>query len=152
MQKLQFKIDIQAPVSKVYDKMLGNSDKSSYEQWTHAFNPTSTFEGTWEKGSKILFVGVDSKGEKGGMVSKIVDNTPQQFVSIQHYGMLKGGEEITTGPEVESWANSYENYSFDENNGITTVTVDIDSVDEYTDYMNEKYPLALARLKEICEG
>jgi hypothetical protein len=152
MQRLHFKIDIQAPVSKVYDKMLGNSEKSSYEQWTHAFNPTSTFEGSWEKGSKILFVGVDSKGEKGGMVSRIVDNTPQQFVSIQHYGMLKGGEEITSGPEVESWANSYENYTFNENNGVTTVTVDVDSVDEFTDYMNEKYPAALLKLKVICEG
>lgn len=152
MQKLQYKIDIHAPASKVYDKMLGNTDKSSYEQWTHAFNPTSTFEGSWDKGSKILFVGLDSKGEKGGMVSRIVDNTPQQFVSIQHYGMLKGGEEITSGPEVEPWANSYENYSFNENNGVTTVTVEIDSVAEMSDYLNEKYPVALAKLKEICEG
>ena len=117
MEKLQFKESIQAPASRVYDLMLGISSKSTYEQWTAAFNPTSTFEGSWEKGSKILFLGVDEKGEKGGMVSRIAENIPNQFVSINHYGLLKGEEEITEGPEVEKWANGFENYTFEENNG-----------------------------------
>ena len=60
--------------------MLGTQNKSTYEQWTALFNPTSTYEGSWEKGSKMLFVGVDEKGEKGGLVSRIVENTPNQFV------------------------------------------------------------------------
>ena len=86
MKKLQFKVSIKAPVAKVYDLMLGISSKSTYEQWTALFNPTSTYEGSWDKGSKMLFVGVDEKGEKGGMVSRIVENDPKRFVSIQHYG------------------------------------------------------------------
>lgn len=151
MKKLQYQISIQAPVSKVYDSMLGLTNKSSYEQWTAMFNPTSTFEGDWKKGSKILFVGVDEKGEKGGMVSRIVENIPHQFVSIQHYGLVKAGNEITSGPDVEKWANGFENYTFKENNETTIVTVDIDTVDDFEDYMNESYPKALAKLKEICE-
>lgn len=151
MKKLQFKETIQAPANKVYDKMLGLSDKSNYEQWTALFNPTSTYEGSWDKGSKILFVGVDEKGEKGGMVSRIVENIPNEFVSTQHYGLLSGSNEITEGPEVEKWANGFENYSFEENNGTTVVTVDLDTTEEFQDYMNEKYPKALNKLKEICE-
>ena len=131
--------------------MLGITDKSTYEQWTALFNPTSTYEGSWEKGQKMLFVGVDEKGEKGGMVSKIADHVPNQFVSIQHYGLVKGSEEITTGPEVEKWANGLENYTFEESNGVTTVTIDLDTADEFEDYMNEFYPQALNKLKEICE-
>jgi len=95
MTKLQFKVSIYAPVSKIYDIMLGISNKSTYEQWTAIFNPTSSYEGNWDKGNKILFIGVDEKGEKGGMVSKIVENIPNQFVSIQHYGLVKGEKEIT---------------------------------------------------------
>ena len=151
MQKIQFKININAPVTKVYNFMLGINSKSTYEQWTALFNPTSTYEGSWDKGTKILFVGVDEKGEKGGMVSRITENIPNRFVSIQHYGLLKANKEITEGPEVEKWANGLENYSFEENNGTTTLTVDLDTAEEFLDYMNENYPKALDKLKELCE-
>ena len=151
MKKLQYSVNINAPASKVYDCMLGLNDKSTYEQWTALFNPTSTYEGSWDKGNKMLFVGVDEKGEKGGMVSRIAENIPNRFVSIQHYGLVHADKEITEGPEVEKWANGFENYTFEENNGTTTVTVDLDTTEEFIDYMNEKYPKALEKLKEICE-
>lgn len=151
MIKLQFKVSINAPVSKIYDIMLGISNKSTYEQWTAIFNPTSSYEGNWDKGNKILFIGVDEQGEKGGMVSKIVENIPNQFVSIQHYGLVQGGKEITEGPEVEKWANGFENYTFEENKGITTLIVDLDTTEDFEAYMNETYPNALNKLKELCE-
>ncbi len=151
MEKLQFNISIHAPVSAVYNIMLGISSKSTYEQWTAMFNPTSTYEGNWEKGSKMLFIGVDEKGEKGGIVSKIAENIPHQFVSIQHYGLVNAGKEITEGAEVEKWANGFENYSFEENNEVTTVKVEIDATEEFIDFMNETYPKALNKLKELCE-
>ena len=152
MEKLQYQVRINAPAAKVYDVMLGLSNKSNYEQWTALFNPTSSYEGSWDKGSKMLFVGVDEKGEKGGMVSRIADNIPNRFVSIQHYGLVQGDKEITQGPEVEKWANGFENYTFEERNGTTTVTVDLDTTEEFLDYMNENYPKALETLKEICEA
>eukprot|EP00388_Colpodella_angusta_P004976 GDKJ01015777.1.p7 GENE.GDKJ01015777.1~~GDKJ01015777.1.p7 ORF type:complete len:153 (+),score=21.34 GDKJ01015777.1:676-1134(+) len=151
MEKLQFKVSINAPATKIYDFMLGIDSISTYEEWTSLFNPTSTYEGNWDKGSKMLFVGVDENGEKGGMVSKIVENIPNQFVSIQHYGLLKADQEITEGPEVEKWANGFENYTFEENNGTTAVIVDLDTAEDFVDYMNESYPKALDKLKEICE-
>lgn len=151
MKKLQFKININAPVARIYDFMLGLSSKSTYEQWTTLFNPTSTYQGSWDKGNKILFIGVDEKGEKGGMVSEIADNIPNRFVSIRHYGLLKANIEITEGPEVEKWANGFENYTFEENNGITTVTVELETTEDFLDYMNQTYPKALSKLKEICE-
>ena len=151
MKKLQFKVKINAPVTRVYDFMLGVNSKSTYEQWTSLFNPTSTYEGKWDKGNKMLFIGVDEKGEKGGMVSRIAENIPNRFVSIQHYGLVQADKEITEGPEVDKWANGYENYTFEENNGITTLTLDLDITEEFADYMNETYPKALEKLKEICE-
>jgi hypothetical protein len=131
--------------------MLGISNKSTYEQWTASFKPTSTYDGSWNKGNKILFIGTDEKGEKGGMVSEIAENIPNRFVSIRHYGLLKADKEITEGPEVEKWAGGFENYSFEENNGIATVIVDLDTTEDFVDYMTETYPEALVKLKEICE-
>lgn len=151
MQRLQFTSVINAPAQKVYETMLGLKDKSTYEHWTSAFNPTSTYEGTWEKGSKIHFVGVDENGKKGGMVSEIKEHEPAKFISIRHYGFLDGEIEVTTGEQVEKWAGGHENYSYQENNGITTVTVDIDTLDEYLDYFNNTYPLALDQLKALSE-
>ncbi|MBK8442998.1 MAG: SRPBCC domain-containing protein [Sphingobacteriales bacterium] len=151
MNKIQFKVSINAPANKVYDTMLGIGNKLTYQQWTALFNPTSTYEGNWGKGSKMQFIGTDEQGEKGGMLSEIVENIPHRFVSIRHYGLLKADEEITEGPEVEKWANGFENYTFEENNGITTVIVDLDTTEDFLDYMNQTYPKALEKLKEICE-
>lgn len=151
MQRLQFTKEINAAAQKVYETMLGLKDKSTYEHWTSAFNPTSTYEGSWEQGSKIHFVGVDENGKKGGMVSEIKEHEPAKFISIRHYGFLDGEIEVTTGEEVEKWAGGHENYSYQENNGITTVTVDIDTLDEYLDYFNNTYPLALDQLKALSE-
>lgn len=152
MINIHFKISINAPVNLVFDKMLGLTDKVTYEQWTAAFNPTSSYEGNWEQGQKMLFVGVDENGEKGGMISRIVAHEPNRFISIQHYGILKGDVELTEGEEVEEWAGGLENYTFEETNGTTIVRVDLDTAEDFLDYMNETYPLALAKLKKLCEG
>jgi len=133
--------------------MLGINNKSTYEQWTAMFNPTSTYEGNWEKGSKMLFVGIDEKGEKGGMVSEIVDNVLNQYVSIRHYGLVHANVEITSGPEVDKWATGFENYTFQENNGVTDLKIELVGLSEdLTVYMNDTWPNALNKLKEICEG
>lgn len=151
MKRTQYKIDIKAPAATVYKTMLGLEDKSTYEAWTAEFNPSSTYEGSWDKGSKILFVGVGEDGQRGGMVSEIAENIPNQFVSIRHLGIVKGDTEITSGEEVENWIGAMENYSFEENNGMTTLTVDIDMVEDYIDYFDRAYPKALNKLKQTIE-
>lgn len=151
MKKIQFTKEINAPAQKVYETMLGLKDISTYEHWTSAFNPTSTYEGTWEKGNKILFIGCDENGKKGGMVSKIEENEPAKYVSILHYGFLDGENEVTTGEQVEKWAGGHENYTFQEIDSKTNLTVDIDTIDEYLDYFNNTYPIALDKLKELLE-
>jgi|SRR5690606_9607401 len=148
MKKMQFKIDIHAGIENVYDTMLG---EKTFKKWTSEFNPTSDFEGSWEKGAKILFVGVNKEGKREGMVGLIEENIPYRFISIKYIGLLNGDKEITEGPEIESWVNTFENYSFSGNDIQTTVTVDIDIQDQWVDYYEKTYPKALERLKQICE-
>jgi hypothetical protein len=152
MKRIQYKVNINASAGKVFNTMLGIGNKSNYEQWTALFNPTSTYEGNWEKGSKMFFCGVDENGSKGGLVSEIEAHIPNEFISIHHYGLLQGGNEITEGPEVEKWAGGHENYTYTESNGTTVLTVDLDTPEEFVEYMNEAYPQALDKLKELCEA
>ena len=153
MEKLQYTVKINAPVHKVYDLMLGISNKTTYEQWTAMFNPTSTYEGNWNKGSKMLFVGIDEQGNKGRMVAAIAANSTTEYISIRHYGIVQANVEITSGPQVEKWANGFENYTFQENNGVTDIVIELVGLSEdLKEYMNASWPKALDQLKEICEG
>ncbi|TVZ60200.1 hypothetical protein NA63_2750 [Flavobacteriaceae bacterium MAR_2010_105] len=151
MKKLQFKIDIKASAEKVYHIMLGIENITTYEQWTSEFNPTSTYKGSWDKGSKIYFIGTNENGKRGGMVSEIADNIPYQFVSIRHYGILDGENEIIEGPEVEKWAGTLETYGFHETKDVTTVTVESEVTEDYLDYFNTTWEKALNKLKELAE-
>ncbi|HZW63791.1 MAG TPA: SRPBCC domain-containing protein [Flavobacteriaceae bacterium] len=151
MKKLQFSKTINAPVSKVYNTMLGLDNIETYQQWTKVFNPTSTYEGKWKKGTKIVFVGTHEDGTRGGMISEVIENIPNSFVSVKHYGVLDGEKEITTGPEVEKWAGGLENYFFESHGKSTIVTVETDSTEDFIAYFTETWPKALNRLKELSE-
>lgn len=147
--KLKFDVKIDAPVDLVYSKMIG---KETYSQWTAEFNPTSSYRGSWDKGSKILFVGCDADGNEEGMVSRIKENIPNKFISIEHLGLIKGTEEITTGEEVEKWAGGLENYYFYSIGNKTKLEVICDSYPEFDEYFSVMWPKALNKLKEICES
>lgn len=148
LETIHFEVLIIAPPEKVYSTML---NKKYYNEWTSVFNPTSNFEGSWEKGSKIRFLGVDRDGKTGGMSSRIEENIPNKFVSIHHLGIISNGEEIMDGPEVDEWAGAHENYTFENQHGNTLLKVDLDSNQMLKQYFSDTYPKALERLKSICE-
>lgn len=149
LETLYFEIEIKAPVSKVADIMLG---EKTFKEWTAEFNPTSTFRGSWQKGSKMLFMGVDDKGNEGGMVSRIKEHISGKHVSIQHVGILDKGKEIIEGPAVAGWAGALENYYFLETKGGTKLSVTLDSNEEFKEYFTESWLRALKKLKQICEA
>jgi hypothetical protein len=149
MQKRHYSILINAPKDKVWHSML---DDKPYREWTRAFNEGSYYKGSWEKGSKILFLGPGPKtGEEGGMVSRIAENKPYEFISIEHLGIVQNGVEDTTSEAARAWAPAYENYTFNDKDGATEVLVDIDIEDEHVQMFNEMWPEALRKLKELAE-
>lgn len=151
MEKLHASIVINAPVEKVWHTML---DDTTYREWTKAFNPGSYYQGSWDEGAEILFLGSSPDGERGdegGMVSRIAKNRPYEFISIEHLGIIKNGEKDFDSDEVKKWTPAFENYTFTEKDGGTEVTVDVDVADEYLDEFNEMWPKALQVLKELAE-
>ena len=148
MEKLNFSIEMNATKEKVWNTML---EDKTYRIWTEAFTPGSHYIGDWSKGSKILFLGPGQNGEMGGMVSRIKENKLHEFLSIEHLGIVQDGKEDTTSEAVKGWAGAHENYTFAENNGVTTVTVEMDSNEEYSEMFNGMWPKALQKLKELAE-
>lgn len=149
MQKLRPAIWINAPRQKVWDTMLGDA---TYREWTEAFCPGSHYVGNWEEGSKILFLGPGNEGgEVGGMVSYIRVNRPQEFLSIEHVGMVSNGVEDTSSEAIKDWAGARESYSFVDKDGGTEVQVEMDITEKEMSNMAEMWKAALEKLKQISE-
>lgn len=147
MDRLKFSIVINAPKEKVWDTML---DDDTYRQWTETFGPGSHYTGNWSKGSRMLFIAPSEKGDMG-MVSRIKDNRPYEYLSIEHIGIVQDGKEDTTSEAVKNWAGALENYTFKESGAKTEVLIDLDTNEEYKDMFQDIWPKALQKLKELAE-
>lgn len=148
MDKLHFSIVINAPKEKVWNTML---NEDSYRAWTEPFSPGSHYVGDWSKGSKILFLAPGESGKMGGMVSRIKENRPYEYISIEHLGVMEEGKEDISSEAVKAWAGALENYTFKEKNGTTEVLVDVDTEEEYGQMFQGMWPKALQKLKELAE-
>jgi hypothetical protein len=150
LQKQTFSQTITCSAHEAYRFMLGLDNKETYESWTRIFQPTSTFEGVWEKGSKILFTACEN-GKRHGMVSTVKELIPNAYVEIHHIGLIDGDQEIYEGEEYEKWRNSLEHYTFQEENNKTLLTLEILVPEDYIPYFNGTYPESLKLLKDLCE-
>lgn len=144
VKRIQFSIDIAAPAARVYELMIG---ETSYVDWTSAFGEGSHYQGSWQSGDRIRFLG--SSGE--GMVAEIAENRPHEFISIRHLGFVMGGVEDTDSEAVRRWAPAYENYTFVSGPEGTKLVVDLDAMAEIEHDMLDAWPRALERLKALCE-
>ncbi|WP_429886498.1 SRPBCC family protein [Geoalkalibacter halelectricus] len=149
MIRLNFSVSIQAPREKVWTTMLADE---SYRQWTAVFSPGSHYVGSWVEGGKLLFLGLDDKSEEGGMLSRVKEYRPHEYVSIEHLGLVTKGAEDTSSEAARQWAGAQENYTFKDVGGQTEVRVEMDAVDEYRDWFEDLWPKALQKLKLLAEG
>lgn len=153
MKKLHFSIMINASREKVWKTMLADA---TYRIWTTAFMPGSYVEGSgvkegnWKKGGKMKFLAPDKDGKLGGMTSEIAENKPNEFISIHHLGIVADGIEDTTSEEAKQW-QGFENYTLNDRGGKTELVIDVDTKDDFVDYMNDSWKKALETLKELAE-
>jgi len=148
MENIQFNITINASKQKVWNTMLS---QDTYREWAKAFHEGSHYEGNWEKGTEMRFLGPQTDGEMGGMFSRIKENIPYEFISIEHLGMIANGEIDTESEQVKQWAPSYENYTFTENNGQTNVKIEMQTPPEYKAMFEGMWAKALDTLKTLAE-
>ena len=145
MTRVTFSTTINAPKELVWRTML---DDATYRQWTSAFSEGSHALTDWKPGSKALFLGPDGSG----MVSRIAEHRPNEFLSLEHLGTVKDGVEDSESPETKAWAGAKENYTIRESAGVSTLTIEMDTTDEHKKYFDDTWPKALARLKALSES
>jgi uncharacterized protein YndB with AHSA1/START domain len=145
MKRTSFSVQIQASAAQVWHALWTDDH---YRNWTSAFCEGSYAETDgWKTGTKVLFL---SPGG-GGLVSMVAENRPAQHMSFRHLGIVKDGVEDTASEAVQAWAGAEENYTLTEENGLTTVVVDMDISETEMEYFTKTWPLALARLKTLAE-
>ncbi|MDQ3239637.1 MAG: SRPBCC domain-containing protein [bacterium] len=148
MQKLNFSIEINAPVNKVWDIML---DDETYRVWTSVFTVGSHINGSWDKGSKIQFLAPDENGKMSGMTSMVIENIHNKFISIQHLGVVSDGVEDLKSKAAIDW-RGFENYTFTDRGTQTELIIEVDVKEEYKGYFVETWPKALEKLKDLAEN
>ena len=145
MKKLNFSTRINAPREKVWNVLW---DDATYRAWASAFADGSYAKtDNWKEGTKVLFLGPTGDG----MVSMVAKNKQNEYMSFKHLGEVKKGIEDIASEGGKGWAGAMENYTLKEENGKTTLEVEMDSTDEFSEYFSNTWPRALEKVKELSE-
>lgn len=144
MERIYFKIEIDAPKEKVWNILLG---ETTYPIWTAPFSEGSRAVTDWQVGSKTLFL----NAEGDGMISKIAEHIPNEYISIHHLGMYINGVEDYESEEVKKWANAYESYKLSIVDGKSLLSIETDTTEDHKDYFEKTWPKALEKVKELAE-
>ncbi|HEY0908509.1 MAG TPA: SRPBCC domain-containing protein [Candidatus Paceibacterota bacterium] len=143
MQKLQFSTQINAPKEKIWNILW---DDKTFRDWANNIDPGMSLSGKLEKGAKVRFVGGDPKY---GVTSLVENLVPNELVTFRHLADAAEGDK----PEREhEWTGGQETYSLSEQNGITTLTIVLDTPPEQVENFKERLPKVLARIKELSES
>lgn len=147
---MDFNIEINASREKVWEVLFA---ETTYPIWTSAFSPDSRAETDWQKGSKALFIDASNRG----MVSRIVENIPNEFLSIEHLGMYDNGVEDYESEQVKMWAGAKENYTLTALNDKTNLHIymemdESEANKEMIAMFAGMWPKALAKVKELAEA
>lgn len=144
LKKISFSTTIKASKEKVW-AVLWNDE--SYRSWTSAFTQGSYAVSDWNEGSKILFL--DGKGS--GMYSTIAKKIPNEFMSFKHIGEVKDNIELPVDEQTQSWSGSMEDYILKEKDGSTELTIEMDVVESFMDYLKKTFPVAIDNIKNLAE-
>ena len=145
IKKLVFSVEINTTVDDVWNIMW---DKNSSTNWVQPFCEGTYYTGEILQGNRIHFLNPNGSG----MYSDVGYLVPNKLIIFSHLGNISNFEEQPIDVEAEKWTGCFETYKYEEVDGNTVVTAEIDCVPEYVDYMNNTFPLALQELKNISEN
>lgn len=140
MKTLEFKIQINASPEKVWEALWNDAN---YRKWAAVFYDGSYAESDWNEGSGIRFLAPNGDG----MFSMIEKKILNQLMLFKHLGEIKDGVETNS-----NWGEAREQYTLVSNAGGTELTVNLDTVEEMTEYFAGVFPKALDVVKQIAEA
>ncbi len=142
-KRLRFTLTIAAPRERVWQILWSDA---TYPKWTSAFSEGSRAESDWQLGSKVHFLAA----EGGGMIARIAEKIEDETMVFEHLGEIK-----KDGSEVydQSWSGAQESYFLtDAKWGGTDLRVELDTIEDWEDYMKETFPKALNLVRELSQA
>ena len=139
MQKQQFSIGIKAPQERVWNTLW---EDKTFRDWANIIDEGMYMEGVIREGNEVQFVSPTGYGVTS-LIEKLVQN---ELVSFRHMADTKDN-----GEREKEWTGGEENYSLAENDGITTLTVDIDVPPGQEENFKNRLPKALERVKFLAK-
>jgi len=121
-------------------------DVNHFREWVSVFSPNSYFEGSWNKGEKIVYLSPDENGAIQGMISTIQENIPCKQIYIQPCGLVMNGIEVLEGEQVQGLEQTYEKYMSNQKGNVTELRIEVAVYNELEDYFNKTWPEALEML------
>jgi len=140
MEKLHFDIQINAEAEKVWSVLW---DDFSFRQWTSAFTEGSFYQGNLKENEIIKFL----DPQNNGMFSKIVTLIPNQEIKFLHLGEIYNGVEAP-----QNWGEATEKYILTEDENTTHLKVEIQTLERFKSFFEEKFPDALSNVKHLSEN
>ncbi|WBV53555.1 SRPBCC family protein [Chryseobacterium gambrini] len=140
MEKLHFDIQINAEAEKVWSVLW---DDFSFRQWTSAFTEGSFYQGNLKENEIIKFL----DPQNHGMFSKIVELIPNQEIKFLHLGEIYNGVEAP-----QNWGETTERYILTEDENTTHLKVEIQTLEQFKSFFEEKFPDALSNVKHLSEN
>jgi len=141
INRLLFSIDIKAEESKIWETLW---NERSYREWASVFYEGSyAVASDWNEGSTVLFLAPD----QSGIYSIIESHIPNKLIQFKHIGSVLKGKEQPIDDETKKWSGATEIYKLTEGSDYNTLTIEIDVMDEHLEFMTDKLPKALEKIK-----
>jgi hypothetical protein len=139
MKFLEFEIQINATPEKVWETLL---TQDSYKKWASAMNEGTYFEGNWEVGSIMKFL----DPQNNGMYNLVTENIRFKVLGMKHLGWILKGE-----LSPQNWEDSTLNYNLEPSENGTLLKGTVNSLDEFVEFFNSKYPQNFEHIKRLAE-
>jgi len=142
MQKKQFSIEIKASQEKVWNTLW---EDKTFRDWSNIIDEGMYMVGEIKEGNEVQFISSVSGYGVTSLIEKLALN---EFVSFRQMADTKDSGEREREKE---WTGGTESYSLAENEGVTTLTVDIDVPPGQEETFRVRFPKALERVKILAE-
>ena len=139
MKFLEFEIQITATPEKVWETLF---TQDSYKKWASAMNEGTYFEGNWEVGSIMKFL----DPQNNGMYNLVTENIRFKVLGMKHLGWILKGE-----LSPQNWEDSTLNYILEPSENGTLLKGTVNSLDEFVEFFNSKYPQNFEHIKRLAE-
>ncbi len=138
-------ITINAPKENVWTVLF---DDQFTRIWYAEFSEGTYAETDWQIGSKAVF----KDKSNCGMVGKIIDNKPNEYLSIEYDGVIIENMEDYTSEHAMAIKGGRENYYLSEENEISKLTVIGDMSEGFFETMALAWDKALLKIKALSEA